>query len=99
MSRMVEEIREQPQALERTLESCLKPATNLARALARHMPKLVVFAARGTSDNAAQFGRYLVEIATGIPCSLAAPSVTTLYRARLHWRDALVVGISQSGES
>ncbi|MGH9582819.1 MAG: SIS domain-containing protein, partial [Bryobacteraceae bacterium] len=55
--------------------------------------------ARGTSDNAAQFGRYLLEIATGIPVSLAAPSVFTLYGAKLAWKDALVVAISQSGES
>ena len=59
----------------------------------------MVLAARGTSDNAAQFGRYLLEITTGIPVSLAAPSVHTLYRARLDLREALVAGISQSGES
>jgi len=55
--------------------------------------------ARGTSDNAALFGRYLLEITTGIPVSLAAPSVLTLYRASLRWQGTLVVGISQSGES
>jgi glucosamine--fructose-6-phosphate aminotransferase (isomerizing) len=96
---MLDEIREQPAALERTLRASHKPAAELARALAGRQPKLVVLAARGTSDNAAQFGRYLIEITTGIPVSLAAPSITTLYRAPLHWRDALVVAISQSGES
>jgi glucosamine--fructose-6-phosphate aminotransferase (isomerizing) len=45
------------------------------------------------------FGRYLLEISTGIPVSLAAPSIATLYGARLDYRDTLVVGISQSGES
>jgi glucosamine--fructose-6-phosphate aminotransferase (isomerizing) len=55
--------------------------------------------ARGTSDNAAQFGRYLLEITTGIPVTLAAPSVFTIYAARLHLEDALVIAISQSGES
>jgi glucosamine--fructose-6-phosphate aminotransferase (isomerizing) len=55
--------------------------------------------ARGTSDNAAQFGRYLIEITTGIPVSLAAPSVITLYGAGLDLTGALVAGISQSGES
>src|SRR6185312_8260959 len=55
--------------------------------------------ARGTSDNAAQFGRYLLEITTGIPVSLAAPSVYTLYKAHVDLKDALVVAISQSGES
>ena len=62
-------------------------------------PRLVVLVARGTSDNAALFGRYLLEITTGIPVSLAAPSIATLYEARVDYRDALVVGISQSGES
>lgn len=55
--------------------------------------------ARGTSDNAASFGRYLIEITTGIPVLLSAPSITTLYKAPLDLRDVMVVGISQSGES
>src|SRR5947209_2586149 len=96
---MLEEIHQQPSALERTLGSSVRPAAELARALAGRPPKLVVLAARGTSDNAAQFGRYLIEITTGIPCSLAAPSITSLYHARLNLREALVVAISQSGES
>ena len=59
----------------------------------------MVLVARGTSDNAALFGRYLLEITTGIPVSLAAPSIATLYGAKVDYRDALVVAISQSGES
>ena len=55
--------------------------------------------ARGTSDNAAQFGRYLLEIMTGIPVSLAAASVVTLYQTPLDLTGAMVVAISQSGES
>jgi glucosamine--fructose-6-phosphate aminotransferase (isomerizing) len=98
MSTMLEEIREQPAALERTLRAGVQAARELARAL-RNRPRLVLLAARGTSDNAARFGRYLLEITTGIPVSLAAPSIGTLYRARLDLRDALVVAISQSGES
>ena len=96
---MLEEIREQPSALEKTLRMGLRPAANLARAIALKKPRTIVLAARGTSDNAAQFGRYLLEIATGIPVSLAAPSVTTLYRAKLDFKDALIVAVSQSGES
>ena len=53
--------------------------------------------ARGSSDNAALFGRYLLEIATGIPVSLSAPSVHTLYQAQLNLKHALVIGVSQSG--
>jgi glucosamine--fructose-6-phosphate aminotransferase (isomerizing) len=96
---MLEEIREQPRALERTLEGELAGVEELRRRLAKQRPKLIVLAARGTSDNAATFGRYLLEITTGIPVSLAAPSVVTLYNADLAYTDALVVAISQSGES
>lgn len=96
---MLDEIREQPVALERTLRGGLRPAAALAKAIAKRRPKLIVLAARGTSDNAAQFGRYLLEIATGIPVSLAAPSIFTVYGASVDLREAMVVAISQSGES
>jgi glucosamine--fructose-6-phosphate aminotransferase (isomerizing) len=99
MSRMLEEIREQPAALERTLRSAVRGVERFKRLVERRRPRLIVLAARGTSDNAAQFGRYLLEITTGIPVSLAAPSIYTLYNARVDFRDALVVAISQSGES
>ncbi len=99
MSKMLEEIREQPEALARTLEGALPAVAELRRALEGRRPRLIVLAARGTSDNAALFGRYLLEITTGIPVSLAAPSVLTLYDAPLDLEGALVVGISQSGES
>jgi len=96
---MLEEIRQQPEALERTLSAELRGVEKFKKLLTQHRPRLIVLVARGTSDNAAQFGRYLLEITTGIPVSLAAPSITTLYNARIDYRDALVVGISQSGES
>lgn len=99
MSRMLEEIRQQPEALEKTLSSGLRQAEALRRRLEKSPPRLVVLAARGTSDNAAQFGRYLIEITTGIPVSLAAPSVSTLYHASLRLEGVLLAGISQSGES
>src|ERR1700758_2510155 len=99
MSRMLEEIREQPSALARTLAGELRGVEKFKRLMERARPRLVVLVARGTSDNAAQFGRYLVEITTGIPVSLAAPSVITLYHSEIDFRDVLVVGISQSGES
>lgn len=99
MSKMLQEIREQPEALARTFEGALPAVAELRRALEGRRPRLIVLAARGTSDNAALFGRYLLEITTGIPVSLAAPSVLTLYDAPLDLEGALVVGISQSGES
>jgi glucosamine--fructose-6-phosphate aminotransferase (isomerizing) len=99
MSRMLEEIRQQPESLARTLASELRRAEKFKALMDRRKPRLVVLVARGTSDNAALFGRYLIEITTGIPVSLAAPSVFTLYGARMNYKDALVVAVSQSGES
>src|SRR5277367_900208 len=99
MSKMLEEIRQQPAALERTLEAARHQIEDLRKQFSRSKPRLIVLAARGTSDNAAQFGRYLLEILTGIPVALAAPSIFTLYGASLQLKDALVIAISQSGES
>ncbi len=98
-STMLQEIRQQPSVLDRTLKSEVRGAEKLKALFARKRPRLVVLVARGTSDNAAQFGRYLLEITTGIPVSLAAPSIFTLYDASLDFKDVLVVAISQSGES
>ncbi len=99
MSTMRDEIRQQPAALERTLKAEWPRAEKLRRHFEHNPVRLIVLAARGTSDNAAQFGRYLLEISTGIPVSLAAPSISTLYCARIKFDRAVVVAISQSGES
>lgn len=96
---MLNEIREQPAALERTLRREIRGIRKLKAYLEKTRPRFIVLAARGTSDNAAQFGRYLLEISTGIPVSLAAPSVYTLYGANIDLKEALVVAVSQSGES
>ena len=98
MSIMLREIEEQPAALERTLRRELGKAERFREAARERGYRLVVLVARGTSDNAAQFARYLIEITTGIPVSLAAPSVHTVYRSKLDLNGTLVVGISQSGE-
>jgi glucosamine--fructose-6-phosphate aminotransferase (isomerizing) len=98
MSIMMKEIKEQPAALERTLQAERRHAEQFADSLKKRDISLIVLVARGTSDNAALFGRYLLEITTGIPVSLSAPSIHTLYNARLHLRNALVIGVSQSGE-
>ena len=55
--------------------------------------------ARGSSDNAAIYGRYLLEVVAGVPAALAAPSVATHYRARLDLSDTVVVSVSQSGST
>lgn len=69
-----------------------------AAAAARDV-RFVVYAARGTSDNAAVYGQYLANILGGLPAGLAAPSTVTLYGAEMAFRGALVFGISQSGRT
>lgn len=98
MSLMLQEIAEQPDALARTIEAERAKIARLTRFLNQRNIDLIVLVARGSSDNAALFGRYLLEIKTGIPVSLSAPSVHTLYQARLRLERALVIGVSQSGE-
>jgi len=96
---MRQEIAEQPDAVARVCDLEGTAIAALGRRLRRTPPDLVVLAARGTSDNAALYGRYLIETVWGVPVSLAAPSVLTVYRARLRLRRALVIGLSQSGAS
>src|SRR5438046_3964052 len=98
MSIMLDEIREQPDVLERTLANERPKYARLGEFLTSRNIDLIVLVARGSSDNAALFGRYLIEVTTGIPVSLAAPAVHTLYGAKLDLAGALVIGVSQSGE-
>lgn len=96
---MMDEIEQQPAALERTLREELPRIEAFRRRIAHRPISMVCLVARGTSDNAAVFGRYLIETLVQVPTSLAAASVTTLYGARPRWKDALVIALSQSGES
>jgi glucosamine--fructose-6-phosphate aminotransferase (isomerizing) len=59
----------------------------------------VILVARGTSDNAALYLKYLIEIKIGIPCGLASPSVVSIYGAKLRYKNVLVIALSQSGQS
>lgn len=95
---MLEEIAEQPAALASTIAGEASKIEKLGAFLRNRDLDLIVLVARGSSDNASLFGRYLLEITTGIPVSLSAPSVHTLYSSRLKLDHALVVGVSQSGE-
>jgi glucosamine--fructose-6-phosphate aminotransferase (isomerizing) len=98
MSLMLQEIYEQPAALERTINAERAHITEIAAKIKEREIDLIVLVARGSSDNAALYGRYLLELTTGIPVSLSAPSVHTLYNAKMKLAHSLVVGVSQSGE-
>ena len=93
------EIGEQPEVLRRIADEEQRAIQTVAQQIRDHDIRAVFLAARGTSDNAAAYFKYLFEIQNGIPCGLAAPSVVTMYRANLHWHGTLVVGISQSGQA
>lgn len=92
---MRREIFEQPVALGRVLRSA-GPVLDTVAARAKSCA-LAILAARGSSDNASTYGKYLLESVAGLPTSLASPSLYTLYDAPPRLRNALVIGVSQSG--
>lgn len=97
MTRMRTEIGEQPAALRATLDELL-PLTGDIAALGAQT-RQVLFIARGTSDNAAVYGQYLVQVAAGRLAGLATPSVATTYRTRIDLSGVLAVALSQSGRT
>ncbi len=96
---MAADVAEQADGYARLLAAGLDPIAKVARQIAERRPRYVLFTARGTSDHAALYAAYLTEIRLGIPAALASPSAVTVYGARPDLRDALVIGVSQSGGS
>jgi glucosamine--fructose-6-phosphate aminotransferase (isomerizing) len=96
---MYREIHEQPEVLTTILEEEWGAVVDAARTLRSRGFRFAMLAARGTSDNAALYAKYLFEIRLGVPVSLAAPSAFTLYESEMNLENVLVIGISQSGES
>ena len=93
------EISEQPDALSRTIDSCA-PAVEKLCADIRHRDILyVMIAARGSSDNAGTYANYLLSAFNGLPVVLSAPSLYTFYHKTPRLRGALVLAVSQSGQS
>src|SRR5438128_16137 len=96
---MAAEIAEQPAVLQRVLDEGAGQARAVAKLLVGRAPRFVLLAARGTSDHAALYAKYLIEVELGLPCGLASLSTMTGYAARPHLDDVLWVAISQSGGS
>jgi glucosamine--fructose-6-phosphate aminotransferase (isomerizing) len=97
MSILHDEIAEQPAVLERLLNTI--DLAQLAGMLRVRPPRFAVIAARGSSDNVARYAQHVLGRFCGIPVALATPSLLTLYHSPPELRDALVIGISQSGAS
>lgn len=91
------EIAEQPRVLARLLDDGWPAAKALAPGLARAAH--LTFVARGSSDNAATYGKYLFESITGLVAASAAPSLVTQYDAAPSFANGAVIAISQSGSS
>lgn len=98
-TRMYQEAREAGAAIARQLEANASLVGNLAGTLRARPPRLIATGARGSSDNAATFAKYLFETRVGVTTTSAAPSVLSVYAARADLEDALFVAISQSGRS
>jgi glutamine---fructose-6-phosphate transaminase (isomerizing) len=98
-SLMRREIGEVPEVVERLLHDGAADTAAIANAVRNYRPRWVSVVARGTSDHAGVYARYLIETHLRLPVAMAAPSVTTIYRARPAWREALVLAVSQSGQS
>ncbi len=96
---MLNEIQEQPAALRRALSGTIHAVRQVALEAKQRNVDLVILAARGTSDHAALYAQYLFQYLNGIPVALATPSLYTLYGASLRLGRAMIIGISQSGES
>jgi glutamine---fructose-6-phosphate transaminase (isomerizing) len=95
-SRMAAEMAEQPARL-RQLVGRAEMIAEHVRTVAPAPLQGITIVARGSSDHAAVYGRYLLEAATGKPVSLAAPSLHTLYGIDVDYRGQLVIAVSQSG--
>lgn len=98
-SLMAAEILEQPDALERQLDQGRAAIRRLAAAIRGAGIRFVVLAARGTSDHAALYAKYLVETVLGLPAGLASPSTLTVYGAEPRMEGVLWLAVSQSGGS
>lgn len=99
MPYMLDEIHQQPDVIKQLVNAERNNVTNLASEIKKRDIELVMFAARGTSDHAAIYGKYLFEIKNALPVALADCSIFTLYNATLKLHKALVIGISQSGQA
>ena len=98
-SYLFQEIHEQPGVLSRLLERERTSIQRLAATIRRRAVTHVVIAARGTSDNAGRYAKYLLGAVNGLVVALATPSLFTIYQQPPRFRDALVMAISQSGKS
>ncbi|NJC98274.1 MAG: glucosamine--fructose-6-phosphate aminotransferase [Anaerolineales bacterium] len=93
------EIFEQPEKLSALLDEQKQTVTGIAKAIQSRNVQYAFLAARGTSDNAGRYANYLWGAHNQLPLALATPSLFTYYQSPPRLQNALVVGVSQSGQS
>ena len=98
LGRLLTEIGEQPAVVARLIDDQLEAVRAIARMIRDRDPSAIVLVARGSSDNAAVYGRYLFEVCNRRLTSLAAPSGLTLYGRGPRLDRTAVIGVSQSGQ-
>jgi glucosamine--fructose-6-phosphate aminotransferase (isomerizing) len=98
-TRMFQEARQSPERVHAQLEQDSERVSQIAEALRRFRPRAVLTCARGSSDHAATFARYLIETNLGLVTSSASPSVSSIYGARQDLAQCVFLVISQSGRS
>ena len=98
-SHMAREVAEIPEAARRFLTLSAEATRAAAKAMQAADPALIVTVARGSSDHAATYLKYAVELLAGVPVASVGPSIASIYRRPLRLGRAACIGISQSGQS
>lgn len=99
MSRLFAEIAEQPETIARLIDAEAGSSDRRAADIWREDVRYVVLVARGSSDNAARYAQYLFGLHHRLPVALATPSLGSIYGVEPDFSGALVVAVSQSGQS
>ena len=95
---MYSEISETPDVFSRLINSEAQFQQAAEKIKARNISNVIILA-RGTSDNAGHYLKFLIEVKLGLPVGLASPSSVSIYGAKVDFKDTLVIALSQSGRS
>lgn len=96
---MYREAQSAPIVIDEQMSKNEKLVERIGGLLRDRQPQLVVTCARGSSDHAATYGKYLIETCVGIPTTSFAPSVSSVYNVKQNMRGAVFLALSQSGKS
>ena len=96
---MFHEIDEIPAVTAQLLENEAKAIKQAAASLRKLKPSFITTVGRGSSDHAASYFKYVLELTLGLPVASIGPSITSIYKKKLHLDKSVCIAISQSGES